>query len=328
MNKEILRILLKRLAGSVIVLFLIITFLFLLIRISPGNPADKYISPKLSPELVKKLEKSYSPQHSLLGFYENFAVNILKGDLGISYNYKMPVTEVISNYLPFTICFASISFVIQIIFSFWLALIAVKRKNSGTDKFISLSSLIVYSTPSFVIGVLLIFFFTDMIRIFPSSGLRSFDYDSLSFFGQILDYLKHLILPLITLSAAGIAVFYKYLRENLEDVYNQTFITNLRAYGVPEKEITFKHVIPNAVGPLISIAGVELGTLLSGTLITEVIFGLPGMGRLTIDAILSRDYPLVIGCTLVAAILIIVSNFLADVIKAMIDKRVLKEILN
>jgi ABC-type dipeptide/oligopeptide/nickel transport system permease component len=124
-------------------------------------------------------------------------------------------------------------------------------------------------------------------------------------------------------------VFFRYLRDNLEDIYNKTFILNLRSNGFSEKEIAWKHVIPNAVSPLVAAAGIELGVLLSGSLITEVIFGLPGMGRLAVNAIFTRDYPLIVGCTLVAGILIIVSNLLADFLKAKMDKRLLlKGILN
>jgi peptide/nickel transport system permease protein len=125
-----------------------------------------------------------------------------------------------------------------------------------------------------------------------------------------------------------VAVYYKYLRENLEDVYNNTFVLNLRAHGFTEKEITRKHVVPNAINPLISVAGVELGILFGGALVTEVIFGLPGMGRLTVNAILSRDYPLVIGCTFISGVLVILSNLAADLIKFRIDKRLLKSTLN
>ena len=137
-----------------------------------------------------------------------------------------------------------------------------------------------------------------------------------------------MILPLATLSLGGIAVFYKYLRDNLEETYNKSFVLNLRANGVDEKTILLKHIIPNAIGPLIAVAGVELGILFGGALITEVIFALPGMGRLTINAILSRDYPLVIGCTFVSGVLVILSNFAADLLKAKIDKRLIKGILN
>jgi len=164
--------------------------------------------------------------------------------------------------------------------------------------------------------------------MFPSSGLSSFDSDSMSFAGRAADYLRHLILPLITLSLGGMAVYYKYLRDNLEETLNKTFVLNLRAHGFSEKEIVRKHVIPNSIGPLISVAGVELGILFSGALITEVIFGLPGMGRLTINAILARDYPLVTGCTFTAGVLVIISNLAADLVKAKIDKRLLKGIMN
>jgi peptide/nickel transport system permease protein len=176
--------------------------------------------------------------------------------------------------------------------------------------------------------VFLILIFSEKLKLLPASGLMSADAESLSGGAKLADYVLHLILPVITLSLGGIAVFYKYLRDNLDDVFNKPFVLNLYAYGLSKKEITKKHVIPGAVSPLISIAGVELGVLFSGALITEVIFGLPGMGRLTVNAILSCDYPLVIGCTFISGILIIISNFLADLLKAKLDKRLVSGILN
>ena len=177
-----------------------------------------------------------------------------------------------------------------------------------------------------MLGVFLIFIFSAKINLFPSSGLKSLDFDSFSFLGQIWDYIVHLVLPLITLSLAGIAMFYKYLRDNLEEVYQQNFILNLRASGFDEKIILKKHVLPNAVRPLISIAGIELGILLGGTL--EVIFSLPGMGRLMMDSIFSRDYPLIVGCALTAGLLMIITNFAADLIKMKLDKRMIKGLMN
>jgi len=328
MKKELTKVLFKRISTSLVVLFLLITFIFFLLRISPGDPTQKFISPQLNPELAKKVRESFNLNSSLLGQYESFIVNLAKGDLGISYNYRLPVTSVIEEYLPFTLVFASISFVIQIFLGFLLALITIKKRNGKLDKTISKTSLAVYATPSFVIGVILIFFFSEKLHLFPSSGLRSLDSNSFSIFQSFADYLNHLVLPVITLSLPGIAVFYKYLRDNLEDVYNKQFVVNLRSLGFTEKEIARKHVIPNAINPLISVAGIELGILFSGALITEVIFALPGMGRLTINAILNRDYPLVIGCSLVAGFLIILSNLAADLIRAGLDKRLLKGSLN
>jgi peptide/nickel transport system permease protein len=135
-----------------------------------------------------------------------------------------------------------------------------------------------------------------------------------------------MVLPLVTLSLPFIAEYYKYLRDNIEEVMSMPFIENLRANGLSENKIMWKHVMPNAISPLISIAGVEFGLLFSGALIVEVIFALPGMGRLTVEAIFSRDYPLIVGCTFFSGLLILFTNLVADVVKALIDKRLLKGI--
>jgi peptide/nickel transport system permease protein len=302
--------------------------LFVIVRLSPGDPTQKYLSPEFSPELKIKIAGEFDLNRPVIEQYGSFIVNIFKGDLGISYNFRQPVLSVIWQFFSFTLVFASISFIIQLIISYMLALRSVRNAGSIFDKVLNKISIIVYATPAFVLGVFLIFLLSVNIDLFPSSGLKSLDNDSFSFIGKILDYLKHLALPLITLSSAGIAVFYKYLRENIEDVYGQNFILHLKASGYADKVILRKHVIPNAVRPLISIAGIELGMLLGGALITEVIFGLPGMGRLMMDSIFSRDYPLVIGCALVAGFMMIFSNFIADLIKIKIDKRMIKGLMN
>ena len=328
MNKDFAKLILRRIATSFIVLFLMTTFIFILLRISPGDPAQKFISPELSAELADKVKESFNLNSSIIDQYKSFLINLLKGDLGISYNYREPVLKVIMQYLPFTLIFSFISFFIQIAVGGLLALLAVRKINKPLDKIITKFNLFLYAVPSFVVGVFLILIFSEIFNILPSSGIRSFDFDSFSPFGKTKDYILHLIMPVITLSLGGIAVFFRYLRDGLEETQNKPFVLNLRANGFDEKTITLKHVIPNAAGPLIAVAGVELGMLLGGALITEVIFGLPGMGRLTVNAILQRDYPLIIGCTLTAGVLVIISNLIADVVKAKIDKRSLKDILN
>jgi len=300
----------------------------LLLRISPGDPSQKFISPELSPKLTELVRKSFSLEGSLLTRYKTFILNLSKGEFGISYTYRVPVIQVIKRTLPFTIIFSLLSFIIQIGCGFLLSIVAVKKINGNVDRIISKTSLAVYAIPSFAAGVFLIYIFSAKLSILPSSGLSSFDTESYTTLQKFFDYVQHMVLPLITLSLNGIAVFYKYLRDNLEEVYSMPFVENLRASGFTEKEIVRKHIIPNAINPVISVAGVELGLLFGGALITEVIFSLPGMGRLTVDAILSRDYPLVTGCTFVAGILVILTNLCADIIKAVSDKRIAKGILN
>jgi peptide/nickel transport system permease protein len=324
MKTKISKLLAKRIFSSIIILFLIITFIFFLVRLSPGDPTSKFISPTLSPQLAEKVKESLNLNQPLHMQYIGFLESAVRGDLGISYNFRRDVVSVVLDYLPFTILFVTISFIIQMIISFGLAVKSVKKINGFLDRILSKLTLFFYAAPVFVTGVFLVFIFSELLNIFPSSGLKSYDFQELSFIEKVFDYLLHLFLPIITLSFIEIAIFYKYLRDNLEDVYNKLFVLNLRANAVPEKIILYKHIIPNAVNPLITIAGIELGIMLGGTLITEVVFGLPGMGRLTIDSILTRDYPLVIGCSLVAGALIVFVNLIADIIKAMLDKRLLE----
>ncbi len=305
-----------------------VCFIFILLRISPGDPSLKFVSPELSPALAQKIKESFGLDKPIFTQFVQFISNIFSGNFGVSYDFRKPVVQVIKNYLLFTVTFSLISFIIQLTVSYFLALLSIKKMNGFIDRLLGRTSLVLYAIPSFVIGVFLILIFSEKLKLLPASGLMSADAESLSGGAKLADYVLHLILPVITLSLGGIAVFYKYLRDNLDDVFNKPFVLNLYAYGLSKKEITKKHVIPGAVSPLISIAGVELGVLFSGALITEVIFGLPGMGRLTVNAILSCDYPLVIGCTFISGILIIISNFLADLLKAKLDKRLVSGILN
>lgn len=328
MNIKLIKALFKRFFSSLITLFLLVSFLFILVRLAPGDPTQKFLSSEFSPELAHQVSTNFNLDKPLYEQYLSFVVNIFKGDFGISYNYRLPVLTVVWQFLSFTLVFALLTFLIQSVVSFYLAVKSVRHIGGKFDKILSKLSLLAYVTPSFVLGVFLILIFSVNLNLFPSSGVRSLDYDSFSLTGKLTDYLKHLTLPIITLSLAGIAMFYKYLRDNLEEVYHQDFILNLRASGYDEKTILRKHVIPNAIRPLLSVAGIELGVLLGGTLITEVIFGLPGMGRLMINSIFARDYPLVIGCALVAGLLMIVSNFLADLAKIKIDKRLIKGLMS
>ena len=328
MNKDILKALLKRFVTSLLTLILLVSFLFFLIRLSPGNPSQKYLSAEFSPELKEIVTTNFKLDQPIFEQYINFVINIFKGDFGISYGYRQPVLSVVWQFLSFTLVFAALSFLTQIISAFYLALRTIRGKGKSFDTVVLYLSLIVYAIPAFVLGLSLVYIFSVQLNVFPSSGLHSLDFESNLFFEKIADYFFHLFLPLITLSLAGIALFYKYLRESLEDVYKQNFILNLRASGYDEKTILKKHVLPNAIRPLLSIAGVELGVLLGGALITEVIFSLPGMGRLMMDSIFARDYPLVVGCALIAGLLMIASNFLADIIKMKIDKRLIKGLMS
>ena len=316
-------ILSKRLFSSLIVLFLVVSFVFFLVRLSPGDPSQKFISPHLSPKLSKIVAESYNFKESLSKQYLSFLTNAAAGDFGISYDHRIPVREVISEYLPFTLLFTISAFILQIFASILLAIVSTRFIGGWLDKIISKLSMILYATPVFVIALFLIYLFSISMELLPASGFESIDSTGYTFLEKLGDYSSHLLLPLLTLTLYGLSVYYRYLRDNIEEAYNKNFVLYLRANGYGERTILLKHVLPNALSPLISVAGIGLGLLFSGAVVIEVIFSLPGMGRLTLNAIQGRDYPLVIGCTFIAGLLLIISNFLADLVKVKIDKRLL-----
>ncbi len=326
MKRGLLNILIKRIFTSLVLLILLTVFLFFLLRISPGDPAQKFVSPLLSHSLAEKVRASFGLNKPLTEQFIIFIKNLLSGNFGISYQYRMPVLDVIFSFLPFTLILASLSFLIQTGFGFYLSYITFRKNGGILDKLLSKISLVVYSVPSFVLALLLIYVFSVWLNILPSADLRSVDFEDLNFAGKFFDYVLHLLLPVLSLSIPGVIIYYKYLRENMDSENGKNYIAFLRSNGYDENTVIWKHIIPNAINPVISVAGIELGILLSGALITEVIFNLPGMGRLTINAILNRDFPLIIGCTFVSGVLIILVNFFADLIKYKIDKRMVEGI--
>lgn len=316
----------KRFSSYIFTLFLLVSLIFILLRLAPGDPTLKFISPVMSPLLSESVKHSFALDRPVAEQYFYFLKNILSGDFGISYNYRIPVTEVISGPLTFTLIFASISFLLQVSFSFLLAFFINKIRGGFIDRILNRLNFFIYSVPTMIIGLVLVYFFSIKLNILPSSDLRSMDFNDLNIIEKILDYFSHLILPVLTLSIPGALLFYSYLRSSIETTYQKNYILFIRANGTDEETIFKKHVIPNSIGPLLSIFGTELGILLSGALITETIFSLPGMGRLTVAAILTRDYPLIVGSVFISGIFVLLANFLADTIKIKFDKRLNSEL--
>jgi len=328
MKKDFYWAISKRIASSILVLLLLVTFIFLLLRLAPGNPTQKFLSPQLSPELAENVTRSFGLDKPIYMQYYSFVVNLFTGDFGISYNYRQPVFTVIKDYFLFTLIFSTISFIIQLLLGYLVAKHTFSNQGKFVDRLFSKLSIILYSMPTFVTGLILVYIFSVKFDVLPTSGIKSIFHDDLSLFEKLIDFFVHLVLPMITLSLGGVTVFYKYLRDNFDSVKSSAFILNLKANGFTEKEIFRKHLVPNSIQPLISIAGIEFGILLGGALLTEVIFSLPGMGRLTVTAILNRDFPLVIACSFIAGLMMVLSNLAADLIKIKMDKRFIKELIN
>ena len=318
----------KRIFTSVIILFLVISFIFLLIRLSPGDPSQKFLASSKSPELAELVKKTYNLDKPLLTQYISFVSGFIQGNLGYSYNFREKVLNVILNYAPFTIFLSLTAVLFRFIFGFILAYISFKNAGSIWDKLLKKINFVFYASPTFVVGILLIVLFSANLNLFPSSGFRSFNYEELSWWGKLLDYSSHLTLPLLTLVLCGMPLYYLYIRDNLQNENQKDYITYLRSNGFGEKKIFYRHILPNTISPLLAVAGIELGLLFGGALFVEVVFGLPGIGRLTVDAIASRDYPLIVGCCFFAGFMMLVSTMLADLLRLFIDRRLSSGILN
>lgn len=296
-------------------IFLLISVVFVLVRLSPGDPTLKYLSPQLSPQLRETVKNNYGLDKSIGEQYLRFLINIAHGNLGISYTYREPVQSVILEKAPLTLLLAIMSFVLQISISVSLVQYLHKHRAEWIERALNKISLIIYSLPTMVLGIGLIFIFSIVLRILPIADIVSSNFDELNFLQKIFDLVKHFTLPIVTLSLPGIIIYYNYIKENVNATENQTFIKFLYANGYEDEIIFKKHILPNSINPVISILGTELGILLGGAIITESIFGIPGLGRLTVTAILTRDYPLVVGCVLFSGFFVLLVNFAADLYK-------------
>ena len=328
MNDSLTRKILLRILSSLLILFLVVSFVFAIIHLAPGNPSLKYLSPKLTPTLFNEISESYKLNNSLAEQYIAFVKNLIIGDFGVSYSYREPVVTVVKEYFPFTILFGFLSFIFQISITFLLVYFTYHLNSQSFEKILSSINLTLYSVPVFISSVLLLYVFSFKINLFPSSGLKSFNFYELSFASQLVDYGKHLVLPLLASSFVAIPIYYKYLYSSIKIESKTNFVKTLKLMGVSENEILFKNIIPNSLNSLIAVAGVELGVLLGGSVIVETIFGLPGMGRLTMTAVMARDYPLIIAIILLSSVVILAVNLFSDIARAMIDKRLLKSLLS
>lgn len=315
----------NRTITSFIVLFFLISVIFFLTRIMPGDPFQQYYSPQLGFELAEKMKEQFGFNEPISIQYFKWLKNFFSGDFGYSSFFKRPVKELIKESLPITLSISFSAFIIQILVTIPLSLFMLKHANKKIDFFIDKLALVVYSAPAFLIASLLIYIFSVVLQIFPSSQLISTEFNALSFQEKIIDVIKHIILPITTLAITSIAFSIRYLRENLIKVSHEPFIKSLRALGVNETKIRIKHILPNALIPYITILGLEFGSLLSRTLIIESIFSIPGIGFLTVNSIFTRDYPLILSTTILSGIMTISGNLLADIVIAKINPQISNE---
>jgi peptide/nickel transport system permease protein len=312
----------RRLLGALLLLFGVATLVFIILHTLPGDPTAVFLSPRISPQIIERIKSEFGLDQPLAIQYWNWLKGLLHGRLGFSFTYQKDVAEVVFEAFKNTAWLAIAALLIEATLGILAGLLAVRYENSWIDKTISYAALSFYTVPVFWVATILLLLFSYFTGILPSSQMHSIGAEQLSSLEYALDFLKHMILPALTLGIAGAAGLSRFVRSQLSSVVREQYITVSRSHGLSESKILVHYALPNALLPVITLIGMELGGLMSGALITETMFAWPGLGRLTVSAIFARDYSLVIGCTLIAGGAVIVGNLLADVFYSLADPRV------
>lgn len=318
--------LLKRILGLIITLLGITIISFSTIHLAPGGPLSPLteFNPKITPEYREKLVKMYELDKPIYIQYWKWLKGILKLDFGRSFSLdNRPVWDKIKERLPVTLFINTLSLFLILLIGIPLGVYSAVKAESGFDRIITVITFIGYAMPSFWLAIILMMIFGVKLQWLPISGLHStIGYDEMTFFQKVWDWTKHLICPLFVATFGGLAGILRYVRNSMYEVLKSDFILFARAKGLPEKVVIYKHALRNALLPLITILGLSIPGLIGGSVIFETIFGIPGVGQLMWQAVMARDYPLIMANLFLISFLTLLGNFLADIGYAIADPRI------
>lgn len=298
---------LQRLLYTLPALWLILTMVFLMIHIVPGDPVLQMLGQDARAEDIEQLRHSLGLDQPLGVQYARYFEGLARGDWGRSMRYSAPVRSIVLDRFPATLELSLASLAVCIAIAIPAGVFSARRRGSGADRATSFFTLLGLSVPNFALGPILILIFSIEIGWLPVSGRGG---------------IGHLILPAATLGAALAAILTRMVRGSMIEELSSDYVRTARAKGITEQAVLFRHAFPNALIPVITIVGLQFGSLLAGTIVTETIFSWPGIGRLAVQAISARDYPLLQGCILVIAVSYVAVNLLTDLVYAVVDPRV------
>jgi len=327
--------LLRRVIGTIPIILLISLLVFLLIHAAPGDPADMLLSDEASPQDIADARHRWGLDQPIYIQYLRFLMNMLTGNFGMSFRYSDPVMKLIWEHLPATIELAVVSLLIALVLGIPLGVWAGAKPNSWADNFGSIFGFFGISMPSFWFGIMLILVISGTFNWLPSSGRSTYgiargsetDFyivDSLlaGNWRAAWDGVQHIIMPAIALGTNMMGIIMRVTRSSVLEIIHEDYVRTARAKGVGERTVLWRHVLRNALIPIVTVVGLELGTLLSGSIIVETVFAWPGSGSLLISAIQSRDYPLITGTVITYTVAFVMINFTIDILYAVFDPRI------
>ena len=309
---------------AAIVIVLAATVVFVLVHLAPGDPFSTSLDdPSFSPETRDRLRAQYGYDKPIATQYALWLRNIARGDLGISHNAARPVADVMAEAIPNTLLLMGTALVLGLLGGVGLGAWQAARRGTRAARLSNVAALTLLSVPEFLLAFAAVAVLAGRWRLFPIGGMIDFaQHDSMSFVGRVLDIVRHLTLPALTLGLVVAAAVSRYQRTEMLAVLPEDYVRTARAKGAPESRVVIRHALRNALGPIIQIAGLLLPALVGGAVFIEKIFGWPGMGLTMVEAVLGRDYALVLGGVLCTSTLVVLGGLLADIAAAFADPRV------
>ena len=322
-STQILRYIIRRLFQAVPIVFAIIVLNFFLLNMAEGDAVDVLAGEagSATPEYMAELRAKFGLDQPLPVQLLVYLKNIISLDLGYSFRHDMPVSVLIVDRFWPTLLLMVSTIILAVLFGILLGLLAAINLNTWKDAVISVFALITYATPLFWVGLMMIVVFSINLRWFPTSGMENIAafYEG---FDRFVDIAHHLVLPTITLSLFYLALYTRLMRASMLEQYGQDYVVTARAKGLPERRITFGHVLRNALLPVVTMAGVQVGALIGGSVIVESVFAWPGLGMLAFESLFARDLNLLLGIFLISSVLVVVVNLIVDVIYCFLDPRI------
>jgi peptide/nickel transport system permease protein len=314
---------LRRLLQLVPVVLAIAALNFLLLQMTPGDVADILAGQMghATVEFTQQLRQEFGLDRPI---YEQFFIymgKLLTFDLGMSHLQQMPVIDLILDRLPATLILMVSAIAIAVAVGIGLGVSAARRQGTLADNLISITVLVVYATPAFWLGLMLIVLFSIILDILPSGGMMQVG-ANLTGIDHVIDVAHHLVLPATTLGLFYVAIYARLMRASMLEVYCLDFIVTARAKGLSEGQIAWTHALRNALLPVVTLAGVQIGHLLGGSILIETVFGWPGLGRLVFDALLQRDLNLLLGILFISSVVVVVANLIVDLLYGLLDPRI------
>ena len=312
-----LRYLAGRLWQSLILLLLVSVIGFAVLNLAPGGPLSQYtLTPGMTKEALDRIAEQMGLNRPLPIQYLDWFWRLVQGDWGRSYRDGQPVLSIIGGHLFATLLLMGFSTLISIILGTWIGVMGATRRYSLFDTLATVGAMVALSIPTFWFGLVAIYLFSLKLKWLPAGNMFTVGD------GSFADYAIHLIMPSIVLALVNVAVWSRYMRTATLDVINQDFVRTAKAKGLRPRRVLVKHVIGNALLPMITLAGLQIPTILSGALVTETVFTWPGMGRLFLDSLGYSDYPVIMGLLMFSAILVLIGNLIADLLVAFVDPRI------